>query len=336
MTDVLSTDPLARVVQRVDLDDSFRNLRATIVDPNLGLFGPDSMIWRMVSPIPVLPLALSAAGLLEAPHPYIAVGTEGTKSSVEYIPRFHRSVDMFLAWFVGDWDRATRAARRVYGMHTMVHGEIPEKIGRYEQGHAYAANETEPLLWVWATIVRPVKEIYERFHGRLSPGEVIRYYDEAKLFSQLFGIDQALVPKSWTEFTAYFDAYAASDAMDLRGEFLTRKNPLSEGPTGPFLQRSLLRLGFVLIADVLPTNVRRQYPTIVYRRREQVGANMAYVVLRVLWFLTPRELHDWPRCRAARRRVGAQGEPGRLGRWLDGKLPSPYDSASDRRSTVAD
>lgn len=336
MTDVLPIDPLAKIVQRLDLDQSLQNLRATIHDPNLGLFGPDSMIWRMVSPLPVLPLALSAAGLLEAPHPYIAVGTEGTKSSVEYIPRFHRSVDMFLSWFVGDWDRASRAARRVYGMHTLVKGEIPEKIGRYEQGHAYAANETEPLLWVWATIVRPIKEIYERFHGRLSSAEVIRYYDEAKRFAMLFGIDPVAVPQSWSEFTAYFDAYTASDAMDLRGEFLTRKNPLSEGPTGPFVLRSLTRLGFILIADVLPPNVRRQYPTIRYRRREQVGAKVAFVVLRALWFVTPRQLHDWPRCSAARHRVGAQGEPGRLGRWLDRKLPSPYNAASDRRSTVAD
>ena len=47
--------------------------------------------------------------LLEAPHPYIAVGTEGTKSATEFIPRFHRSFDSFLAWFCGDWERASHA-----------------------------------------------------------------------------------------------------------------------------------------------------------------------------------------------------------------------------------
>lgn len=336
MTQSVVEDRLEKIVRPVDLSQSLEGLRATIADPNLGLFGPESMIWRMVSPLPVLPLALSAAGLLEAPHPYIAVGTEGTKSSVEYIPRFHRSVDMFLAWFVGDWDRASRAARRVYGMHTQVKGEIPEKIGRYEQGHAYAANETETLLWVWATIVYPVKEIYERFHGRLSLAETNRYFDETKRFALLFGIDPVVLPQSWSEFTAYFEAYAASDAMDLRGEFLTRKNPLSEGPTGPFIQRSATRLGFILIADVLPPNVRRQYPTILWRRREQVGAKVAFAVLRAIWFLTPRGLHDWPRCNAAFRRVGARGDAGRMARWLDRKLPSPYNAASDVRSTVAE
>ncbi len=221
-------------------------------------------------------------------------------------------------------------------MHTQVKGQLPETLGRYEQGHAYAANETEPLLWVWATIVQPIKEFYERFHGRLSMAELTRYYDETKRFALLFGIDPVLLPTSWVEFSAYFDAYAASDAMDLRGEFLTRKNPLSEGPTGPFLQRSLTRLGFILIADVLPPNIRRQYPTIRYRRREQIEAKVAFTLLRALWFVTPRGLHDWPRCRAAYRRVGAQGKPGSLGRWLDRKLPSPYDAASDRRSTVTD
>lgn len=69
----------------------------------------DSLMWRMVRPMPVLPLALATAGLLEAPHPYIAVGTEGTKSATEFIPRFHRSFDSFLAWFCGDWERASHA-----------------------------------------------------------------------------------------------------------------------------------------------------------------------------------------------------------------------------------
>ena len=100
----ITDDPINKIVDRSDFVGSLARLRGSINDPSDGLFGPDSMMWRMVKPLPVLPLALVNAGLLEAPHPYIAVGTEGTRSAVEFIPRFHRSCDSFLAWFFGDWD----------------------------------------------------------------------------------------------------------------------------------------------------------------------------------------------------------------------------------------
>ena len=163
----------------------------------------------------------------------------------------------------------------------------------------------------------------------MSAAETDRYYEEAKRFAELFAIDRAVLPPTWADFSAYFDDYAASNAMDLRAEFLTRPNPLSQGPSGPILQRVALRWVFVLFAELLPKNVRRQYPTLVYGRREQLIANTSWLLLRGVWKLLPRELRYWPRCRAALRRVGAEDPPGRLGRWLDDQLPAPYNAASD-------
>jgi len=323
-------DPLDRIVERRDHHAALEGLRVSLSDPNEGVFGPDSWLWRMVRPMPVLPLALATAGLLEAPHPYIAVGTEGTKSATEFIPRFHRSFDSFLAWFCGDWDRAASASKRVFGYHSQIGGEIPETIGRYEEGHRYAANEMEALLWVWATIVWPIKEYYELFHGRLAPDEVDAYYVEARRFAELFAIDLGVVPPSWEAFTDYFFAYADSEAMDLRGEFLERKGPLSEGPTGTLGARLAMHWAFALVADVLPEKVRRQYPVLPLRLRERLVARVSFPLVRGLLALSPSELREWPRARAAMRRVGAIGATGPIGRWLDAKLPAPYDEASDR------
>ena len=324
-----AADPLTKVIGRDDYREALAELRLRLDDPNVGLFGPESMIWRMVKPLPVLPLALSVAGLLEAPHPYVAVGTEGSKSAVEFVPRFHRSVDAFLAWFYGDWRNVVHAARRVYGHHRQVSGELPEDLGRYRAGHHYEATETEAMLWVWATIVWPIREFYERICEPLSAAETEQYYEEAKRFAELFGIDHSLLPPTWSDFTVYFSNYANSDAMDLRDEFLTRPNPLSQGPSGSFLQQIAVRWVFALFADVLPQNVRRQYPTLPYGWREWLTARASFLVLRGVWKVLPYELRDWPRCQAAMRRVGAAGPPGLLGRWLDNKLPPPYNAASD-------
>lgn len=66
------------------------------------------------------------------------------------------------------------------------------------------------------------------------------------------------------------------------------------------------------------------------RLRERVVARVSFPLVRILLALSPSELREWPRARAAMRRVGALGAPGPIGRWLDARLPAPYDEASDR------
>jgi uncharacterized protein (DUF2236 family) len=242
MTTVLPSPASDPTVDRHDIDRSFDHIRQLVDDPDQGLFGPESMMWRIVKPLPVVPLMLLEAGLLEAPHPYIAFGTMGSKSATEFVPRFHRSADAFYDWFCGDLDTALRTARRVFGYHSQIKGNLPEDIGGFEQGHPYAANEQDVLIWVWATIIRPLKEYYEALHGRITGAETARYYDECRRFALLFGIDQERLPKSWSAFTSYFDAVTSSPVMDLSAEFLKRPGPLSEKPTGPWKARALTKL----------------------------------------------------------------------------------------------
>ncbi|MCU1449031.1 MAG: hypothetical protein JWP02_1201 [Acidimicrobiales bacterium] len=312
------------LVDRHDIDHSFDRIRAMVTDPNEGLFGPGSMIWRIVKPAPVVPLMLMQAGLLEAPHPYIAYGTVGSKSATEYIPRFHRSADAFYDWFGGDLETALRTARRIFGYHSQIKGSLPEDIGGFERGHAYAANEQDVLIWVWATIVRPMKELYEDFHGRLSQAEVGQYYDECLRFSLLFGIDQARLPTDWQSFIDYCDRTAASSLMDLSAEFLSRPGPMSGDTPGSLVARLLTTWVMSIEAYKLPAHVRDQYPNLPKARRHRLVAAASLRGLRVLWPLLPRDLREMPRCRADWRRVGAEGAPTRLGRWMAAKLPAPY------------
>jgi uncharacterized protein (DUF2236 family) len=282
------------------------------------------MIWRIVEPIPVVPMMLMEAGLLEAPHPFIAFGTLGSKSATEFIPRFHRSADAFYDWYCGDLDTALLTARRIFGYHSKVRGTLAEDIGGYHHGQAYQANQQDLLIWVWATIVRPLKEYYELFEGRLTPAEVDRYYDEGRRFALLFGIDENRLPADWPSFVAYFDRFAASEVMDVSSEFLQRATLLSGQISGPWKGRLAMRWFLSLIAYRLPPRVRAQYPKLPTARRHRALATLTWAAVRIVWPRLPPGLRESPRCRAAWQRVGSSGVSTRLGTWLEAKLSPPY------------
>lgn len=318
------TPTFSPVVGRHDLDRSFAKLREVVPEPDHGLFGPGSMMWRMVKPMPVVPMMLMEAGLLEAPHPYIAFGTMGSKSATEFLPRFHRSADAFYDWFCGDLDTALRTARRIFGYHSQITGELPEEIGGFERGHPYAANEQDVLIWVWATIIRPLKEYYEHLHGALRPTEADQYYEECRRFALLFGIDDARLPASWPAFLAYFDSVASSPVMDLSEEYLRRPGPLSGDIQGPWRAKILTKWFLSINAHRLPAHVRAQYTQLPTARRHRAVAIVTLKAARLVWLLLPRDLRESPRCRTEWCRTGVEGHPSRLGRWVERRLPPPY------------
>jgi uncharacterized protein (DUF2236 family) len=268
-------------------------------------------------------MVLLEAGLLEAPHPIIAYGTLNSQSADDFIPRYHRSADAFYDWFFGDLETALKTARRVFGYHSRIEGELPEDIGGMSRGRHYDANEQNVLIWVWATIIRPLKEYYEILEGPLPPAEVDVYYRECRLFALLFGIDDALLPVDWSGFLAYFDETAASPIMDLSDEFLSRSGILSGDVTGPLATRVLTTCVLAICARRLPAHVRLQYPNLPAGHRHQA---MAATILRLaaLWRRLPVGIRQSPRFTDACRRVGRVAATGRIADWFSRTLPPPY------------
>jgi uncharacterized protein (DUF2236 family) len=299
-------------------------IRRQVYRPQDGLFGPDSMMWKVAGPIPVVPLMLLEAGLLEAPHPIIAYGTLGSQSANDFLPRYHRSVDAFYDWFFGDLDTAFKTARRVFGYHSRIQGDLPEDIGGMPAGRHYDANEQEVLIWVWATIIRPLKEYYEILNGRLPDSEVDRYYQECRLFALLFGIEESRMPATWRGFIAYFDTTAASSTMELSGEFLSRSGLLSGETTGTIPVRMLTTWVLSICALRLPKNIRRQYPRLPSLRRHRASATITLGVLAKIWPRLSEALQQSPRLVDACHRVGRPAPRGRAADWVRTKLPPPY------------
>jgi uncharacterized protein (DUF2236 family) len=311
-------------VKRQDLERSHQRIRQMTFRPDYGLFGPESMMWRIASPTPVVPMMLLEAGLLEAPHPVIAFGTLGSESANDFVPRFHRSADAFYDWFFGDLDTALKTARRVFGYHSRVKGTLPEDIGGFDKGRPYEANEQDVLIWVWATIIRPLKEYYEHFEGKLTPDEVDRYYRECRCFALLFGIDDNRLPNQWSDFVGYFDEVVSSPTMELSSEFLSRSSLLSGEVTGTRMTRLMTTWILSICTYRLPDGISKQYPRLPSARRNRAAARVTLRILSTVWPRLPRAVRESPRSQSARQRVRVGRPTTFIDRWLQTKLVPPY------------
>jgi uncharacterized protein (DUF2236 family) len=315
-----------RVIGRRAIDESLERLRRTSPDAVAGLFGPESMLWRMLEPLPVLPLMLVQAGLLELATPKIFFGTEySITRSGDYNSRFARSYEAFTDWFLGDVDTALKTARRVHGYHTRVGGHAPQTLGRTRQGQYYRATEQDLLIFTVGTQIVPIKQLYEVLVRPLTAAEVERFYDEAKRFSTLFGIDVAAMPATWSTFDDYWQGFLASGELELASDGLNRMGPFVDPSQLPFTTRTAVKLVMTLQFNLLPENLQRQYaaklPLAKARPRTArlIGRSMK-IALRVL----PRSVTSAPRVLDAHRRVGTIGPPTRGEERVRTALPYPF------------
>lgn len=229
---------------------------ATLVEdvdvPEHGFFGLDSTMWSVRRERSLFASGLSAI-LLQLAHPLVAAGVaDHSDFDADPVGRFRRTFDYVHAIIFGDVDTAVEAALAVRELHTAVTGTIDEDPGRFESGDSYTATDPELLLWVHATLIEQSLTAYETYVEPLSNRDRTAYYQESKLFGQLFGIPVSAYPETLAEFFEYYERMLDAE--------------LAVGPCGRELQRALFRQGHVfgpLYATVgigtLPDTVRDAY-----------------------------------------------------------------------------
>ncbi|MGW4124821.1 oxygenase MpaB family protein [Nocardia sp. NPDC004711] len=340
MADELPFDPKLAIRDRViTLDDCARNhelLRKRVSDPNAGLFGPDSMMWRMVAPLPVVPHMLIHAGLLEQVIPEIMFGIMGSVVLEDYAGRVSRVYNSFMSWFVEDLDTALKVSRKINGYHSMVGGMAPENCGHMRTGQPYRATEELVMQKTVATQVIPIKQLYEILEGPLTKEEADRYYEECKIFSMLFGIDEELVPGTdWDSYEQWWMERVRSGEFELyRGAKIAFGSVDGDGPKQPLLSRVVTNWYMSLEMNLLPDEVR-----VLWERRSSLGkprplmAKVSWFVLTNIYKRLPKGIITAPRMRAAQRRVGTAGETLRGEEWVAGKMRHPFGSATPTLTT---
>ena len=161
--------------------------------PDVGYFGPDSMMWKVNKEITVL-FGGARALLMHAAHPLIAAGARQT-SFYQRDPwkRLIRTLSLQNSLTFGTKEEADESANRINKLHEVINGK-DEISGGY-----YDALDQEQLLWVHACLQISSIYFYEKTVGKLSEEEKNMYHKENSLAAKLVLVDTKLMPKTHNE-----------------------------------------------------------------------------------------------------------------------------------------
>ena len=169
------------------------------LDEAAGLFGPDSVSWRIDRELVVL-AGGSCALLLQAAHPIVAAGVEQHSTyATDPFGRLLRTLTSSFDVVFGTRSRAEATIRRVNAIHERVRGRRPDG------GAAYTALDPEALLWVHATLVDTALRVYARFVRPLSAAEEQAYHRESARVATLLGVPESYLPPTIGELRAWMD-----------------------------------------------------------------------------------------------------------------------------------
>ena len=301
------------IVTEEDLETQLRIVRRTAAEEPAGIFGPDSIAWRVDREAAIF-LGAGRALLLQLAHPWVAAAiAEHSRSLTDPIGRFHRTFNIAFTMIFGTTNQAIAAARHLHSRHAAVSGVLTESAGAFATGSRYCANDVAALRWVQATLTDTALIAYELVNPPLSRKDRERYYAESRLSAALFGIPQNAMPQSWAEFTVYVDEMFASDilavsqaARRIAAELLSGSATLWRVPA--WYQ--------VLTARLLPPRLRDEFG-LHYGPSEQRFAERALATLRWLYPWIPARLRYVAPYHEALARLAGHKRPGVLTRVLN-------------------
>ena len=270
-----------------------------VTRPDRGLFGPESVTWR-VHADPVLWLGGLRALLLQTLHPLAMAGV-AQHSAFRADPwgRLLRTAGYIGTVTFGTTADAHAAGAKVRRVHRGLAGLEPTS------GQPYTVEDPDLLRWVHCCLVDSFLTTYQRAGGGLTGAEADRYVAEQTRLAPLVGLTPAEVPAATAELAAYFTAVrpelrctpAAADAarlvvwppMPLHVQLLTPARPAWSA------------IGALSVA-LLPRWARRLYrlpglPT------TDLAATASLRLLAPALHRLPERYREGPHLRAARARL---------------------------------
>lgn len=296
-----------------DFESSLDAVREAAAGPIEGIFGPDSLTWRVDREAAIF-LGAGRALLLQLAHPWVAAAiSEHSRTFADPVGRFHRTFNITFTMVFGTLDQALAASRRLHRRHAAVTGILPQAAGRFEAGSAYSANEVSALRWVHATLVETALQTHDLVLPALTNSEREQYWAEAKLYAALFGIRPADLPADWTSFAAYTAAMAQSDSLAVSPAARDIAEQIFSGrATGLRVPRWYR----ALTAHLLPKRLACEFG-FEFGEREQRRADRALAWIRRVYPRLPLRLRAVGPYQEALARVQSDQQPDLAVRWLN-------------------
>jgi uncharacterized protein (DUF2236 family) len=327
-------DPAAHVTEQ-DSEARLQRVARLAAGPENGIFGPDSLTWR-VNREAALFLGAGRAALLQLAHPWVAAALAEHSTVLHWpIARFHNTFRIVFTMVFGTLDQALAAARYLYALHTRITGRIPEDVARYRQGSLYQANEVGALRWVFATLVESALVAYDAVLPPLSAAEREQYYADSCTLAGLFGIPHEALPAGWDAFAAYIREMQASDALGVSEGARAMANNILAGAGSWIHPPHWYR---ALTAAWMPPRFREEF-RLAYGAREQRAAERTLRLLPRIYPGLPGVLRFAGPWREARARL-AHRRPGLTTRWSNrfwiGQPRMPFSDAATRLAQPAE
>ena len=261
-------------IEKTGFCQQLYKLHGKIPDPKIGLFGPKSVMWKLVSPYSVASTVPGPALTLQFYHPWLAKSVyDSSMVHDDFLERIQRTGIGFGAVIYGSMPQVMAIAHKMYNSHSQIEGTLNRDIGPYKKDSKYRATEVHAMLWILASFSDALVKSYKKYEGYLSDEEKEQFYEETKLFGMLMGIPETSFPKNWTEFVAYNDAMRKSSLTTYSYEGKALSDRILIAPNS-WLIPAWWVLKNLTIAD-LPQEVRDDFDLEFGFFRRLTGAFMA-------------------------------------------------------------
>lgn len=215
-----------------------------------GLFGPDSVAWRVHGDVVGMLVGGVSSLLLQMLHPKVLAGVwDHSNFRADMHGRLRRTARFIAVTTYGGPDEATRAIDRVRTIHSHLGGTLPS-------GEPYRVSDPELLAWVHVT------ECWSFLNGWIAYGEPTmsaadqdRYFAEMATMGAMLGADP--LPRSRLEARQLIDRMRPQLRVDERSREVARlvlSQPPSSRATAP-IQTMTLQAG----VELLPVWARRMH-----------------------------------------------------------------------------
>ena len=276
-----------------------------------GLYGPDSVAWRLNREAYLLLGAGPRALLLQLAHPLVAEGVE-QHSDFRRDPwgRLRGTLSSYLRIVYGTRAAALAEIRHLNGLHTSVVGEVGDPVARELTGETrYQARDARLSLWVHATLVESTMTVYDAWFEPLSRDDRAAFYQETLPVGRGFGIPDLLLPPDLDAFEAYWSRMLGPDGpIHVTPTARDLSRTILHPPVGP-LPTPLYDWLMWPAVNLLPDRIRDAY-------RIPSGAGRGLVArwlvagFRSWGNVMPPSWRWMPQARAADRRVARAAGPG--------------------------
>jgi uncharacterized protein (DUF2236 family) len=173
-----------------------------------GLFGPDSVTWRIHADFPGMLSGGLCALMLQTLHPRALAGVwDHSNFREDLVGRLRRTTDFVAGSTYASRAEAERLIARVRAIHARVQGTTAD-------GTPYRADDPALLTWVHATESYGFLQGYRRYCRPVSTALADAYYAETACVAEALGARD--VPASEAEVAAYFASVQDTLRCDVR------------------------------------------------------------------------------------------------------------------------